>query len=79
MFGLQIFELLETLDIGHRAEARLLVWTGQHYVSGQDTILVHDHAGSHGVRGDRGYCFLSPVSNQWEVVGGLQCDEWSVA
>ena len=68
---LQIFELVDALEPGKKAKAKLLTWNGTAYISrGGKTILVYSFAGSHGVAGDRGYCFLGS-SDRWEVVGGL--------
>ena len=71
MSHLQIFELIETLEPGKKAKALQLVWNGTAYVArGGKPILVHSFAGSHGVAGDRGYCFLGD-SDRYEVVGTL--------
>jgi hypothetical protein len=71
MAQLQIFELADTLEPGKQAKALLLKWNGTTYVTrGAKPILVHSYGGSHGVAGDRGYCFLGD-SARWEVVGGL--------
>ncbi len=75
MAQLNLFELLETLDPGGMAKARLLRWDGTQYVvRGGDSVLVNSYAGSHGVAGDRGYCFLGD-SERWEVVGLLFSDK----
>ena len=53
------------------AKAMLLRWDGNRYmVRGGKSVLVHSFAGSHGIIGDRGYCFLGD-SECWEVVGPL--------
>jgi hypothetical protein len=71
MAQLQIFELVDTLEPGKKAKATLLKWNGTTYSArGGKPILVYSFAGSHGVSGDRGYCFLGD-SSRWEVVGTL--------
>lgn len=68
---LQIFELVDALETGKKAKAKLLIWNGSSYISrGAKTVLVYSFAGSHGQAGDRGYCFLGS-SDRWEAVGGL--------
>ena len=72
---LQIFELVDTLEPGKKAKATLLKWNGTTYSArGGKSILVYSFAGSHGVSGDRGYCFLGDTS-RWEVVGTLTSDQ----
>ncbi len=71
MAQLQIFELVDALEPGKKAKALLLKWNGTSYVSrGGKAVLVFSFAGTHGVSGDRGYCFLGD-SDRWEVVSGL--------
>lgn len=71
MAQLQIFELVEPLEAGKKARANLLKWNGTNYAArGAKAVLVYSFAGSHGVQGDRGYCFLGD-SDRWEVVGSL--------
>ena len=75
MAQLQLFELHEVLENNGIAKATLLHWDGERYLArGGKQILVHSHAGSHGVPGDRGYCFLGD-SNCWEVVGPLVSEQ----
>lgn len=69
--NLQLFELLENLLPEGTAAAVLLKWNGQRYVASNERIELHEFAGTHGDRGDRGYCYLSPHSNKWETVSGL--------
>jgi hypothetical protein len=69
--SLQLFELLDSLDPGHSAEALILAWNGNQYVTKDaKTAIVYSFAGSHGVAGDRGYCFLGS-SGRLEAVGSL--------
>jgi hypothetical protein len=71
MAQLQIFQLMDSLEPGKMAKAVLLRWNGTEYVArGGKSVLVHSFSGSHGVAGDRGYCFLGD-SSRWEVVGSL--------
>ena len=71
MAHMQIFELVEELEPGKQAKALLLKWNGTAYATrGAKPIIVHSFGGSHGIAGDRGYCFLGD-SASWEVVGGL--------
>ena len=71
MAQLHIFELVDQLDPGQNAKALLLKWNGTNYSTrGAKTIIVHSFGGSHGVPGERGYCFLGD-SARWEVVGEL--------
>ncbi len=65
------FELLESLQPEGNAAAVLLKWDGQKYVPSKEHIELHEHVRTHGERGDRGYCFLSPDSNLWESLSGL--------
>ncbi len=67
----RLFELVDELEAGRSALARLLKWDGQKYVPSGEEIVLHDVIGMHGVLHDRGYAVLSGESNQWEVVGGL--------
>ncbi len=71
MIDMKMFTLLERLEPGRSARARLLNWNGQQYVQDGQTIQVHDHLGHYGVAGDRGHCVLSDDSGQWEVFHGL--------
>jgi hypothetical protein len=68
---LQLFELMEQLEAGRTAQARLLVWDGKSYVPSRKVVTLFDYVGSHGLPGDRGYCFQSGMSQHWEVVSGL--------
>ncbi len=75
MAQLQIFELADALEPGKKAKATLLKWNGVAYVArGGKPVLVHSFAGSHGLAGDRGYCFLGD-SDRWEVVGTLVSEQ----
>lgn len=65
------FELLEPLQPGRSAPAKLLSWNGQKYVRTGQEVVMHDFVGIQGERGDRFYGFLSPESGRWEAVGGL--------
>ncbi len=71
MNDLKMFSLLERLEPGYSARARLLNWNGEQYVGTGPTIDLHDHLGHYGVAGDRGHCLLSSESGQWEVFHGL--------
>lgn len=73
---LQIFELLEPLEAGRSAQARLLVWDGDSHVPGRKVVTLYDYVGSHGHTGDRGYCIHSVVSQRYEVVSGLFAQEY---
>ena len=66
-----LFELLENLDAGRTAKARLLEWNGSTYLPTGPTIIIHEFVGEYGPCGDRGYCYRSPESGRWEVVSGL--------
>jgi hypothetical protein len=79
MGNLQPFELFEDLEPRQKAPAVLLQWDGQKYVRSKEKIELYDFVGSHGNRGDRGYCFLSSGSNRWEAVSGLfeQVSSWT--
>lgn len=66
------FELLEDLKAGENAAAVLLRWNGRWYAPTEERIVIFDFVGQHGMRGDRGYGFLSSESGCWEVVSGLQ-------
>ncbi len=68
---LHIFELIDELEEGRTASARLLRWDGKTYVPSNKTVTIYDYVGSHGQPGDRGYCVQSVMSQQWEVVCGL--------
>ena len=71
MAQLHIFELVDVLEPGQSAKALLLKWNGTTYLSrGAKPVIVHSFGGSHGVPGERGYCFLGD-SARWEVVGEL--------
>jgi hypothetical protein len=71
MINLKMFTLLERLEPGYSAKARLLFWNGQQYVPEKRVIEVHDHLGHYGLPGERGHCLLSDESGQWEVFNGL--------
>ena len=71
MENLRIFELLENLLPEGEASAVLLEWSGKSYIASRKTIELHEFVGTHGNRGDRGYCFFSPQSKRWETVSGL--------
>ena len=68
---LKLFELLEDLDAGRFAKARLLSWNGATYLPNGPAVIIHEFVGEHGASGDRGYCYQSPASGRWEVVSGL--------
>jgi hypothetical protein len=65
------FELLEDLRPGQRARAALLKWDGTKYIRSNERIDLHEFVGTHGDKGDRGYCFFSPHSKRWEAAAGL--------
>lgn len=71
MHPLRQFELIEDLAPGRKAQAILLKWNGSKYVRTKETVELYDFVGSHGDRGDRGYCFFSTESNHWEAASGL--------
>ncbi|HEY1599138.1 MAG TPA: hypothetical protein VGG64_06020 [Pirellulales bacterium] len=72
MTGIRVFELVEVLEAGKSAKARLLNWNGERYQpSAFVQVQVHDYVGESGVPGDCGYCFLSNESHRWEVLCGL--------
>lgn len=71
MSHLRSFQLLEDLLPMGSAKAVLLRWNGKEYVAGSEQIEVYDFVGGHGCKHDRGYAFLSPESNRWEVACGL--------
>jgi hypothetical protein len=72
MTGIRVFELIEVLEAGKSAKARLLNWNGERYQSTSFVqVQVHDFVGESGVPGERGYCFLSNESHRWEVLCGL--------
>jgi hypothetical protein len=79
MENLKPFELLEDLEPGKKANAALLRWDGQRYVRSNEKIELHEFVGTHGNRGDRGYCFFSSDSKRWEAVSGLyeQVSQWA--
>ncbi|HEY2838550.1 MAG TPA: hypothetical protein VGJ26_05350 [Pirellulales bacterium] len=79
MQGLRRFELLENLESGGVAKAALLVWEGERYVRSKQIIDLHEFVGIHGLRGDRGFAFLSAESGKWEAASGLsqQIPQWS--
>jgi hypothetical protein len=76
---LRQFELLEDLGPGRTAKAALLKWDGRRYIRSTDVVELHEHVGIHGLRGDRGFAFLSPDSGQWEAACGLyqQVPQWA--
>jgi hypothetical protein len=79
MQGLRKFELQENLEPNGSAKAVLLKWNGARYVLSQtEAVVVYDYVGQHGSRRDRGYCFLSEESGQWEAACGLseQVAQW---
>lgn len=78
MPGMKRFELLENLSSYGSAKATLLIWSGDRYVRGNQKIVVHDHSGQHGYRGDRGFTAYIDESQQWEAVSGLyeQAASW---
>ena len=72
MSDLKLFTLLERLQPGRSARARLLQWIGDRYVPDRTAIIqVYDHLGHYGLPGDRGHCRMSEDSGQWEVFNGL--------
>jgi hypothetical protein len=74
---IQLFELIDALEPGKKAKALLLKWDGNRYTArGAKPILVHSFSGTHGLSGDRGYCFLGD-SHRWEVVGPLVSEHLS--
>jgi hypothetical protein len=75
---LRLIELLEPLEAGRSAAARLMKWddSKKHYVASGEKITVYDFAGRHGIAHDRGYAALSSESQLWEVVSGLHTQEW---
>ena len=80
MQDLRRFELLENLEAGGVAKAALLRWDGQRYARSKEIIELHEFVGIHGLRGDRGYAFLSTESGKWEAASGLsqQAPQWSL-
>jgi hypothetical protein len=74
---LRLIELLEPLEAGRSAEARLLAWDDarQQYVVSDEQITVYDFAGRDGIAHDRGYAVLSTESKLWEVISGLHTQE----
>jgi hypothetical protein len=73
--NLHLFELIDPLEAGRTAEARLLKWDGEKYVPSAEMITVRDFVGSHGKAGDRGSTFLSDQSKCWEVLSGLRTQD----
>jgi hypothetical protein len=72
MQGMRKFELQENLEPNGSAKAVLLKWNGKKYVlSTSEPVVVFDFVGQHGTKRDRGYCFLSDESGQWEAACGL--------
>ena len=72
MTGIRVFELIERLEAGKSAKARLLNWNGELYKpSAFVQVVVHDFVGESGLPGECGYCFLSNESHRWEVLCGL--------
>ncbi len=71
MQGLRQFELINDLEPRSSAKATLLRWDGQRYVRTTEIIELHEFVGIHGLKGDRGFCFLSPDSGRWEAASGL--------
>ena len=71
MVELKMFELVDALEAGGSAQAQLLKWNGKTYVPFGAMITLHEYVGEYGIADDRGYCFQSPESGQWEVVSGL--------
>lgn len=71
MSPMKRFELLEDLHPMGVAKACLLKWDGAKYIRGQEHIVLHDHTGQHGDRGDRGFAIYSEESLQWEALSGL--------
>jgi hypothetical protein len=79
MQGMRKFELQENLEPNGSAKAVLLKWNGSRYVpSPSEPVVVYDFVGQHGIRRDRGYCFLCEESGQWEAACGLseQVAQW---
>ncbi len=68
---LRMFKLIDSLEAGKSARARLYRWNGERYIDDFDVIHVHDYIGECGGRGDRGYCYFSEISRRWEVLRGL--------
>jgi hypothetical protein len=77
MSQIQLFELLEPLDAGRSAQARLLVWdaSSENYVPSRKTITLYDFVGGHGTEGDRGYCFHNGASMRWEALCGIEAQD----
>jgi hypothetical protein len=71
MADLRMFKLVESLEAGRSARAQLLNWDGERYVEENLEVLVFDYIGETGLRGERGYCFFSEISERWEVLNGL--------
>ena len=71
MQQMRVFQLLEDLQPFDSARAVLLKYNGKEYVRTSEEIRVHEHVGSHGDRGERGYTFLSTESECWEVASGV--------
>lgn len=68
---IKMFELLEDLRPSGTAKAVLLKWDGEKYVRSNQKIELNEFVGTHGDRGDRGYCFYSDDSKRWEAASGL--------
>jgi hypothetical protein len=81
MQGLRQFELLEDLEPRSTAKAALLRWDGRRYVRSPEIVELHEFVGIHGLKGDRGFCYLSPESGRWEAASGLyqQIPQWCQA
>ena len=77
MSQIQLFELLESLEAGRSAQARLLVWDAAsgNYISSRKVITLYDFVGGHGTTGDRGYCFQNGSSMRWEALCGIEAQE----
>jgi hypothetical protein len=71
MQSMRLFQLLDDLEPFHSARAVLLKYNGHEYVKTPEIVRVHEYIGSQGERGDRGYAFLSPESELWEVASGV--------
>jgi hypothetical protein len=71
MSQFKMFELIDPLEAGKSARAKLMEWDGERYVHEPQSVRVHDFIGAFGCRGHRGYCFLSNDSERWEVDCGL--------
>ncbi|MGD9645452.1 MAG: hypothetical protein AB7U73_07055 [Pirellulales bacterium] len=78
MSQIRIFELIEALEAGRSAQARLLIWDAatESYVPGRKTITLYDFVGGHGGPGDRGYCFQNGASQLWEALCGIEAQHY---